>query len=137
VGDVRAAAQVDELALAVEAQAGILLEVVVDVLDLVSLIEVLDQAARLRGGPLEALEGLGGGDDLAHLLLDAREVLLAQRRVAVDVVIEAVLDGGAEGQLDAGEETHDRPGHDVGAGMAQDVEGLAVAVGEDLEGHLA
>src|SRR5204862_459513 len=50
---------------------------------------------------------------------------------------EAVFDGRAERQLDAGEQAHDSAGHDVGAAMAQDVERLAILVGEDLEGNLA
>src|SRR5262249_40182728 len=85
VRDVRPAAQVDELARAVEAQGRELLQLAVDVLDLVALLQVLDQPARLGGRPLEALERLGGGDDLPHLLLDAWEVFLADRRVGVDV----------------------------------------------------
>src|SRR5262249_53031815 len=96
VGDVRPAAQVDELALAVEAERRVLLQVVVDVLDLVALADVLDQLARLRGGALEALERLSVLDDLGHLLLDAREVVLADRGGRVDVVVEAVFEGRAE-----------------------------------------
>ena len=132
-GNVRAAAQVDELALPVEAQGRILLQVVVDVLDLVALVQVRDQGAGLGGGPLEALERLGLLDDLAHLLLDAREILLADRRRRVDVVIEAVFEGRPEGELHAGKQPHDGPGHDVGAAMPQHVERFGVLVGEHLE----
>src|SRR5262249_54145821 len=67
--------------------------------------------------------------------LDAREVLLADQRGRVDVVVEAVLDGRAEGELHSGKQPHDGAGHDVGAAMAKDVEGLAVLLGEDLEGE--
>ena len=53
--------------------------------------------------------------------------------VEIDVVVEAVLDGRAEGQADAGEEPHDGPGHDVGARMPQHAERFRVPVGEQLE----
>src|SRR5262249_49516898 len=56
VRNVRAAAQVDELALAIEAQARVLLEIVVNVLDLVFLFQVRAQSSCFGSWPLEALE---------------------------------------------------------------------------------
>src|SRR5579859_5590835 len=91
VGNVRAAAQVDELTLAIETQGRILLQIVVDMLDLVTLTEIAHQLARLVGAALEALERLGIGDDLAHLFLDAWKVVLADRSGRVDVIVESVL----------------------------------------------
>ena len=44
------------------------------------LIEHLAQKFPVVARPFEALERLGLLDDLAHLFLDARKVLLAQRR---------------------------------------------------------
>src|SRR5262245_50397307 len=90
VRNVRAAAEVDELTLAVETEGRILLEVVVDMLDLVALSDVLAQGAGLGGRALEARERLRLGDDLAHLLLDAGEIILADGSRRVDIVIEAV-----------------------------------------------
>ena len=83
VRDVRPAAQVDELALAVEAERS-------------GTASARRRCARpcspasgprtscagLGGRPLEALERLGLVDDLLHLRFDAREVLLADRRSA-------------------------------------------------------
>ena len=59
MGDVRASAEVDELALAVEAEDAVLVEFVVDVLDFERLAEILDKLAGLAGGQAETLEGLG------------------------------------------------------------------------------
>src|SRR5262249_46853176 len=58
VRNVRAAAQVDKLALPVEAQCRELLQFAVDVLDLVALSQIGDERAGLAGGPLESLERL-------------------------------------------------------------------------------
>ena len=49
----------------------------------------------------------------------------------VDVVIEAVRGGRAEGEPGAREEPQDRPGHDVGGRVAEDVERLAVPRGQE------
>ena len=137
VRNVRAAAQVDELALAVEAQRRILLQLVVDVLDLVAPGPGPGtSAAALGGRPLEALERLGLLDDLPHLLLDAREVLLADRGRRIDVVIEAVLEWPGRRRAERRGRAADRPGHDVGAAMAQHVEGFRVLVGENLKRRL-
>ena len=57
------------------------------------------------------------------------------RRRRIDVVIEAVFERRAEGELRAGEETHDGAGHDVGGAVAQDFQRLGVFRGEDGEGH--
>ena len=48
------------------------------------------------------------------------------RRRRIDVVIEAVLERRAEGELRAGEEAHDGAGHDVGAAVPQHVERFGV-----------
>ena len=84
-------------------------------------------------GSLETLERLGLLDDLAHFLFDAWEIFLANRRLDVDVVIEAVLDGRTEGELGAGKEPHHRAGHDVSTAVAQHLKGVGVLLGQHLE----
>ncbi len=49
----------------------------------------------------------------------------------LDVVVEAVGGRGAEGEPHARKEPHDRPGHDMGGRVPQDVERLAVLGSED------
>src|ERR1019366_1508913 len=123
-GQMRPAAEVDELALGVDAN-GLLVGQVVDELDLEGLVQAGRQAvlsglaaaataaaataaavaARAAAGALaEHLEGLGArhfvardrqvlGDDLHHLLLDAREVRVGDGFGEAEVVVEAVFDG--------------------------------------------
>src|SRR5438105_14988309 len=63
VGNMRAPAEINKFTLPVEAEARVLLEIVVDVLDLVTLAEVAAEGAGFACGPLEALERLGFLDD--------------------------------------------------------------------------
>ena len=77
---------------------------------------------RERFGPFLAFERLARGDDLAHSLLDARQVVLADLGRYVDVVEEAVLDDRPDAQLAAWVQPLDGFGHDVGRRMAHHVE---------------
>ena len=119
VGDVRAAAEVDELALAVEAEDAVLVQLVVDVLDLEPWPRSSTNWRASGDGQAEPLERLGVLDDPGHLGLDRREVVLGEGPVGqVDVVVEAVGRGRAEGEPRAGEEPQDGPGHDVARSSA-------------------
>ncbi len=113
VGDVRAAAEVDEFALAVEADGGMLGQSRVDVLDFEFLVQTFAELARLAAVEDEPLERLGVFDDLFHLVFDLGEVLFAQLVRAVEVVVVAVGERRAEGEIHVGKEPHDRAGHDV------------------------
>jgi hypothetical protein len=70
---------------------------------------------------------------LAHAGLDPFEVLRRERAGHLEVVVEAVLDRGAEADAGAGKELADRGGEDVGGRMAQDRERVGVAVGENRQ----
>ena len=52
----------------------------------------------------------------------------------LEVVVEAVFDRRPDAELRHREEVLDRLGHHVGGGVAQDVERLGAAVGDDLDG---
>ena len=73
-------------------------------------------------GPLLALERLSRGDDLAHGLLDARQVVLADLGGDVDVVVEAVLDDRPDAQLAARVQLLNGFGQHMRCRMAHDVE---------------
>ena len=92
-----------------------------DDLDLVRLVG--EHLERLVGGHLGALEGLIGGDDLAHPRLDRRQIVVAERLPVrqVEVVVEAVLDRRADGELGAREQLGDGLGHDVRRRVSQHV----------------
>jgi hypothetical protein len=95
-----------------------------------------EHLAGARARELVAHERLRLGQDLAHAGLDALEVLGVEGaglavgpRRQLEVVVEAVLDGRADGEGGTGEQLQHRLGHDVGGGVADRVEpALDVAV---------
>ena len=88
--------------------------------------------AFLFGGE-DAFVGEGARLDLPHLLLDLFEVVRGERGGAVEIVVEAVLDGRADAELGFGIEFEHGGGQQVGGGVAVDLERLGVPGGEDLE----
>ena len=96
-------AEVHELALLVEADGGVLREVLHehDLVVLAPSLEVVDGLLPGQGVGLD-LEVLL--DDLLHLGLERVEVLGGEPSLPVEVVVEPVVDGGADGQLGAGEQ---------------------------------
>ena len=99
-GHVRAAAEVEPVALLVDLDLLVFRDGV-DQLDLEQLALVAEHALGLVARPHLLGEGFVARDDLAHLLLDGVEVLRRERLVAEEVVIEAVLDHRADGDLRA------------------------------------
>jgi len=74
------------------------------------------------------------GDDPRHLLLDTRQVGLADRLGKLEVVVEAVLDGRADRVLGARPQAEHGLRHDVRGGVAQDHEGLRIVTLERDDG---
>ena len=112
----RPGAKVGELALAVEGNDGVLRQIV-DQLDLVGLLRLFHERDSLGTGQLKALELQLFLADLAHFLLDGFKVVGREGMLAVNVVIEALFDRGADGELCARVQAADRLRHDVRAGM--------------------
>ena len=141
IGEVRAHAHVDVLALLVERDAGVLGQVA-DVLELVLLVALCHELLGVLARELEGLELQVLLADLLHLGLDRGEVVLADLLVAeVDVIEEAVVGGGAIGKVRLGVQALDGLRHDVGGGVADDVEllvsralGHMAVVAENLHG---
>ena len=132
-GHVRPAAEIDEIALAVERHAR-RVEALED-LDLERLVALAEEADRLLARHLLPLEGMVRLRDLAHDFLDLDEVLRRERLRFREVVVEAVLDRGADGDAHRGEEPLHRLRHHVRRGVAQDGErrGIAVEIAGQLE----
>ena len=86
---------------------------------------------RLLARPHLAADRLVAVDDLAHPLLDTRQILRAERLVAGEVVVEAVLDGRADGDLGAGKQGLHRFGEHVGAVVADHLQRIVVATGDE------
>ena len=112
----RAGAQIGELTLAVEADDGVLGQVV-DQLDLVGLFLLFHELDGLFAGQLKALELELFLADLAHLGFQRVQMLLGKVERRVKVVIEAVVDARPDGKLHLGIEALDRLRQHVGAGV--------------------
>ncbi len=106
---------------------------IADDLGLVGLAHALEVGDRGVAVHLLTADGLVAVDDLAHALLDRGQVVEAERLAAGEVVIEAVLDVGADGHLGAREQLLHRLGQDVGGVVADDVEGLWGVAAQDLD----
>ena len=118
VGDVRACAKVNEIALLEEGKL-LVLGKVVDQLHLIGLALLFHQRDRLGAGESEALHLKVLLGDLLHLSFQCRQLLLGEGVVAVKVVVEAVLDGRANGKLGVGIQTLYRLCEDMRRGMSQ------------------
>ena len=100
-GHVRAAAEIEPVALLVDLER-LVGRNGVDQLDLEVLALVAEGFLGLLARPDFLGEGFVARDDLLHLLLDDGQVFQRERLVAEEVVIEAVLDHRADGDLRAG-----------------------------------
>ncbi len=132
-GDVGSAAEVEEVSVAIEAD---LIAGVGEFGDEVGLHEVavtVEVGQGLFAGGGDSGEGFVAGDDLLHAGLNGGEVVRGEGGGAVEVVEEAGVSGGAVAELGFGEELEDGGGHDVGGGVADNLEGLGVALGEECE----
>src|SRR5215203_2244666 len=137
--DMRPLAQVDERAVLVEggrrglgAGCGRLRREVVQDLDLERLALRLLERAALREGDLGAHEGMIRLDRRAHPVLDRLEVARGQRPRKLEVVVEAVVDGGADAELRVREQVEDRLRHDVGGAVAHGIDGRVGAGVQEL-----
>ena len=83
---------------------------------IVLLPELADRVGSLH---LPAHEGMVLLGDLMHQLLDLLEILGLERTVHLEVVVEAVLDGGPDGELGLREELHHGRSHEMGRGVPE------------------
>jgi hypothetical protein len=72
--------------------------------------------------------------NLPHFLFDFLEVFGREGRGAVEIVVEAVIDGRSDAQLGIGIELQHGRGQKVGGGMAIDHQRFGILGGEDLKG---
>ncbi len=131
-GHVRAAAEIEPVALLVDLDLLILRDRV-DQLDLEQLALVAEHLLGLVARPHLLGEGFVARDDLAHLLLDGVEVFRRERLVAEEVVIEAVLDHRADGDLGAGPERLHRFGQHMRGVVPDQLQRARVVAGEELD----
>ena len=128
----RTAAEVEPVALRIDLQVLIRRDRV-DQLELVALALVGKHLLRPVARPDLLGEGLVAADDLAHLLLDDREVVGRERLVAREVVVEAVLDDRADRHLRARPKLLHGLGEHVRGIMADELQRARVLSGNDLD----
>ena len=122
VGQVGSDAHIHILALLEKAEFRLVRQVG-HVLNLVVLLALFHELDGLVPGQNEGLDGKIFLADLLHFLLDGGQILVSELGVAqIDVIIEAVLGGWAKGKIRLGVQPLDGLGHDVGGGVAQNVQ---------------
>jgi hypothetical protein len=131
-GQMRAETEVVPIALAIDRD----LRVGGQAFDMLGLIffadrqEVID---RPRAVPNLARDRLVAVDDLVHALLDLLQILGREGLFAREVVVKAVLDRRAERHLETGVELLRRLGQNMRAVVAQQLQGVVVPLGYDLD----
>ena len=113
---VGAGTQVGEIPLGVEGN-GRVLGQVVDQLHLVGFAALLHVGKGLGPGLLAADDGQTLLADLLHLRLDLGKMLGGEGEGRVKVIVPALVNGGADGQLHLRPQALDGLRHDVGAGV--------------------
>ena len=135
VAEVRAAAQVRELAVRVVCDGTVFQLGNELLLVLVALFGEVGHGVGL--GDLDAAEVLLLAGEFQHLVLDGLEVRVREgAAVHVHVVVETVFDGGADAELDAREQGLEGFGHEVGGGVPEHFLGLVVFPFEQAELHV-
>ena len=92
---------------------------------------LLEERDRFIAFQHRALERGGGGDDLAHLGFDGREILRRERLVAGEVVIETILDRRPDRHLRSGIQRLHRLREDVCRIVADHLQRLGIAARDE------
>ncbi len=124
VGDMRTAAQVGEAAVGIERDGAVLQ--IGDQFDLVGVVLLGEGLQRVGLRDLRADQRLLLAGELRHFVFDSGEIGLGDGHRRIHVVVEAVLDGGADAELDARIERFERFGQQVRRGVPEGVLALGV-----------
>ena len=130
-GDVRPPAEVEEGAIPVDGDDFVLGELV-EPFELERVVG--EEFAGLVPGDDAPFEGMVGTDDFAHALLDGLDLVRGEGLGNIEVVVEAVVDGGPETDTGIGDQFAHGGGQDMGGRVAQHAERFRVAVGEEAHG---
>ena len=118
IREVRAGAEVDKFALLIKADR-LALGDVGDQFELIRLAALFHQRGGLVARQLEAADFQIFLNDFFHLGLDFFEILAAERRRRVEIVVKAVVDGRADGELTVGVQAFDRLRHHMRGAVPQ------------------
>ena len=131
-GHVGATAQIDEIALTIKRKI-FLTGNILDDANLVLFAHLVEQLDRLVPGH----NGTGYRQillgQLFHALLDTRHVFVGKRALILEVVVEAVLNYRADGDLGTRKQLLNRHGHQVGSGVANDIHAVFVTLRHDCQ----
>ena len=128
----RAAAQIEPVALVIDLDR-LVARNGVDQLDLEGFALVAEHLLGLFAIPDVPGKGFVARDDLAHLLLDRGKILRRERLVAEEVVIEAVLDHRADGDLGARPQRLHGFGEHVRGVMPDQLQRAGVVAGDEFD----
>ena len=123
----RAAAQVLPVAVPVHAQRLVAGDGV-DQFDLEGLAALLVMPDRAGAVPDFGAHGIAGVDDLLHLLLDQAQILGGERLGAVEIIVPAIFDHRADGDLHIRPDLLHGAGHDMGQIVADQLIGLRLVL---------
>ena len=116
----RATAEIREVAAGIERD-GVCLDAL-DKLHLVGFAHGLETRHGVGPGKNFAAERLARRGDFLHLGLNGRKILAGERALHIEIVIKAVVDGRPDGHPGRGKQALDRGGHDMGRGMADQLQ---------------
>jgi hypothetical protein len=132
-GHMRAAAEVDEVAVAIEADLGAGRGELGDEVGLHEVAVFFKFGEGLLTRLVFADERLVARDDLGHFGFDGGEVFRREGLLAVEVVEEAGIGGGAVAELGLREELEDGRGQNVRGGVAQNLERVGIVFFDEFE----
>ena len=128
---VRTGAQVGEVALRIKADGLALAGMLIHQLDFIRLVgHELMRFLNIQREPLDRQCGLR---NRGHFLFELFEVLGGERRFLIEIVIEAVVDGRADGKLRVREQVHNRLREDVGSGVVERALAVLVLESQDFQ----
>ena len=132
VRHVRAAAQVDEGAVSIGRDDFVAALEIIEALELERIVG--EAHARLGQRHLFAQERILLGHDLLHLGFERGQIVGRERLLDFEIVVEAIIDGGAETDFGVGAQAAHRRGQDMGPGVTQHLHGAWVFLRDDHEG---
>ncbi|MDT4823292.1 hypothetical protein FQZ97_565130 [compost metagenome] len=133
---VGAAAEVDEIAFAVQAE-GFVRRDRGDDLGLVLFADALEEFDGVVARPLLARDGFVLLGQFGHFLFDGGQVFGRERALVREVVVEAVIDHRADGYLGVRKQLLDGIGQQVGRRVADQVQAVGVLGGHDRQTRIA
>ena len=120
-GAMRAGTQVGEVALGIGADNGIFRQVF-NQFHLVGFIFCLEFGQSFFPGQFIAHQRIVGFDDFAHFFFNGSQIFRRKNVFTVQVIVEAFVNGRANGKLRAREQMLNGLGHDMGSRMANGME---------------